>query len=142
MTLGNAKKKSKITRITILALILFAGAWFLSSNTGLAASSSSNVKVKIVVREAVGVIVGKSGLGSVSGSRNSQVITEFVTGTASSRLGDHYAVRTASTLDALTQAAFRAKQSASRLSFDDVVPGGAIPYDKPATEMIVTVSML
>jgi len=140
--MGNTKKKSRITRITILVLMLFAGTWFLSSNTGFAASSSSNVKVKVTVMDAVGVIVGNSELGSVSGSRNSQVITEFVTRTASSRLGDQYTVRKANVLDALAQAESLAKQSASRLSFDDVVPGGAIPNKKPATEIVVTVSML
>jgi hypothetical protein len=92
--------------------------------------------------DAVGVMVGKSDLDSLSGSRNSQVIKKFVTRTASSRLGDHYTVRTVSALDALTQAAFRARQSAGMLSFDDVVPGGAIADDKSATEMVVTVSML
>lgn len=140
--MGNAKKKSRITRITVLAMMMFAGTLVLSSGTGLASSSSSSIKVNVTVMDAVGVIVGKSEPASMSDIRNSQVITEFVTRTASSRLGDRYTVYRNNVLSAFALAGFQSGLGASRSSFDDVAPGGAVPNDKPATEVVVTVSML
>ncbi|MFA5802144.1 MAG: hypothetical protein WC911_06665 [Thermoleophilia bacterium] len=144
MAMGNAKRKSRITRITILAMMLFAGALalVLSSGTGLASSSSSNINVKVTVMDTVGVLVGKSEPASVTGIRNSQVVTEFVTRTASSRLGDRYSVYRENVLGAFALAGFQSGLGASRPSFDDVAPGGAVSNDKPATEVVVTVSML
>lgn len=73
-------------RIIILALAVLVCAWLLPTGVGIAASAASSMKVTLTVEDAVGVNYGRSALDSGSVGRPDQVITEFVTRTASSRL--------------------------------------------------------
>lgn len=86
-----SRRKLKI-RIVILALAVLICAWLLPAGVGIASSAASSMKVTLTVEDAVGVDYGRSALDSSPVARAGQVITEFVTRTASSRLAGRMAV--------------------------------------------------
>lgn len=90
--MDTASREKQNFRMIILALAVLVCAWLLPTGVGIAASASSRMKVTLTVEDAVGVNYGRSALESGSVGRADQVITEFVTRTASSRLAGGMAV--------------------------------------------------
>jgi len=83
--MGKTKRNKQYFRIRILVFSVLVCAWLLPTSVGIAASTSSNMKVTLMVEDSVGVNYGSAVLDS-NGNQAGQVITEFVSRTASSRL--------------------------------------------------------
>lgn len=127
-------------RMIILALAVLVCAWLLPTGVGIAASASSSMKVTLVVEDAVGVNYGRSALDSGSVGRAGQVITKFVTRTASSRLAG-MAVDEAR--DPQVDDSGVPFGSGTDTGPDDAVSGGVLDRSESMeSEVVVTVSSL
>ena len=140
--MGNSRRNRQFVRIGLLASAILACAWLLPADVGMAASSTGSTKVTVNVADAIGVDFGKSALDSARNNRFGQVITEFVTQAASSRLAHELATDAAGGPGAIAGFGlpFGLPEAAGPGS---AVLGGYInETNAPATEILVTVSNL
>ena len=140
--MDNEQKQRNTAGICFIGLVLLVCAWLIPSSVVLASRASDEVNVSVSVGDSAGVEVGQAAMTRDVHLLKDQVITQFVTRTASSWLMNHFANTRSGGFGALMNVAVPPERGTGGASFDGVVPSGVRLGSGPSDAMIITVSML